>query len=31
MTTDREILVIAALTVMGLAVVIMDLFFWRAI
>jgi hypothetical protein len=31
MTTNREIIVIAALSIMGLAVVIMDLFFWRAV
>jgi hypothetical protein len=31
MTTKGEIIVIAALSVMGLAVVIMDLFFWRAV
>jgi hypothetical protein len=31
MTTNREIIVIAALSAMGLAVVIMDLFFWRAV
>lgn len=31
MTTNREIFVIAALTVLGLAVVIMDLLVWRAV
>jgi hypothetical protein len=31
MTTNREIIVIAALFALGAAVVIMDLFFWRAV
>ena len=31
MTTNREILVIAVLFVLGMAVVIMDLMFWRAV
>ena len=31
MTTNREIFVIAVLFVLGMAVVIMDLMFWRAV
>ena len=31
MTTNREIFVIAVLFALGMAVVIMDLMFWRAV